>query len=385
MKAIFYFVDGFAWRYLTDAESRFKLADWPVARPLETVLGYSSSIVPVLLSGKLPVQSGLWTEYYRDDHEPSAFATVARTSKALATPLNMARLVAFRIARQAGWQEAHRLRIPIELSHHFKRHPIDYMRMPPCSLEFPTVADLCAELNLRMSFSFIGDGDGAARALAEASRNYREIDVLFLYDCTIDHAGHHHGPDVVKLAPYLDRVTATVERLRLIAGLDGAAEILLFSDHGMTAVMQSYDIFAALSPLRIGSDFLAFPDSTFARFWYPTSRARSQVRDLLRSAPGTFLTEAEAVSYGVPYPDPRYGEDVLIANEGVVFHPSYISPSFFRRDFPDKGMHGYRPQCESADGVVLYSGNVLDGQLGDRVAAASVFDLMSAILKAAAS
>jgi hypothetical protein len=383
MKALFYFVDGFAWSYISNDTSRFPAADWPMIRPLRTVLGYSSSIVPVLLSGKLPAQSGLWTEYYREDRSASMIGTVAGRSNVFATPLNMARLVAFRVARQAGWQGAHRLRIPIELSHHFKRHAIDYRRMPPCPLPFPTIAEVCAELGLRLSFSFIEDDRTAAQALSSAHSNIDDIDIFFFYDCTVDHAGHTHGPSLSALRPYLDRVARTVEAMRDLATRRDTLETLVFSDHGMTAVERSYDVFAALLPLRIGADFLAFPDSTFARFWYPDEQARAGVRAALRGAPGSFLTESDAVRYGVPFPDGRYGDDVLVADEGVIFHPSYISPTFFRSPFQDKGMHGYRPECPSADGVVLYSGKVLDSEFSERVPAESVFDLMSKILNTA--
>jgi hypothetical protein len=383
MKAVFYFADGFAWSYLGDRTSRFTVADWPTARPLRTVLGYSSSIVPVLLSGKLPAESGLWTEYYRHDRNRSLVGHIASRSAAVATPLNMARLVAFRVARQAGWQQAHRLRIPVELSHHFKRHAINYMHMPPCQLAFPTVVDVCAELGLRLSFAFIGDEQAAADALASARREIDNVDVFFFYDCTVDHAGHTYGPDPGMLAPYLDRAAATLEAMHDLVTRRDRLETLLFSDHGMTAVERTFDVFAALRPLRIGRDFLAFPDSTFARFWYPSEHARKNVRGALRDAPGSFLTASEAAQYGVPYPDDRYGEDVLIADEGVVFHPSYISPTFFRRPFPDKGMHGYRPECQSADGVVLYSGKALETELPDRIPAESVFGMMTTVLGAA--
>lgn len=383
MKALFYFVDGFAWSYIRNDTSSFSAADWQMMRPLRTVLGYSSSIVPVLLSGKLPAQSGLWTEYYRQDRGNSILGTVAGRSNAIATPLNMARLVAFRVARQAGWQGAHRLRIPIELSHHFRRHAIDYRRMPPCPMPFPTIAEVCAQLGLRFSFSFIEDDRSAARAVSTARSSVDDTDVFFFYDCTVDHAGHTHGPDARLLRPHLDRVARTVEAMRDLVTQRDRLETLLFSDHGMTAVERSYDVFAALRPLRIGADFLAFPDSTFARFWYPDGRARTDVRAALRDAPGSFLTESDAVRYGVPFPSTQYGDDVLVADEGVVFHPSYISPTFFRTPFPDKGMHGYRPECASADGVVLYSGKVLDDELCDRVPAESVFELMSKIVSTA--
>src|SRR5580658_539432 len=124
MKALFYFVDGFGWDYVEGGVADLVVKNLTQARPLETVLGYSSSILPVLISGKMPSETGVWTEYYRDDRSQSRIGKVAERSSMVGVPLNMARLVAFRIARKAGRQEAHRLRIPLELSHHFRRHPI---------------------------------------------------------------------------------------------------------------------------------------------------------------------------------------------------------------------------------------------------------------------
>lgn len=383
MKVLLYFVDGFAWNYISDGTSSFTSDDWICARPLDTVLGYSSSIVPVLISGKSPAVNGVWTEYYRDDHR-SPLGLVASHVGGLATPLNMGRLVAFRIARKAGWQSAHKLRIPLELAHHFRRHPIDYKRMPQCELAVPTIADICAARDLRMSFSFISNENESERAIETVRENYRDCDVFFFYDCTVDHAGHNRGPVQTELRPELDRVAKTLDKVRGFSSTKGGLEVLVFSDHGMTTVSRAFDVFETLKPLRIGRDFLAFPDSTFVRFWYPSDSAREMVRDALKGAPGSFLTEAEADLYGVPYPDERYGQDVLLADEGVVFHPSYISPTFFRTAFPDKGMHGYRPEFSSTDGVVLYSGKALQEPFPDRVPASGVFDLICGILAAVA-
>ena len=272
MKALFYFVHGFGWSYLADRKTRFTVSDWPQARPLQTVLGYSSSIVPVLITGKLPAHSGMWTEYYREDRHPSMLGTIARKAGRGAVPLNMARLVAFRMARKSGWPGAHRLRIPLELSHHFKRHSIDYMRMPPCELPVPTIVDVCKQHGLRMSFKFIGSEKTASDALESVRREREDIDVVFAYDCRVDHAGHAYGPDTAALGPYLDGVASTLGAIRDLAEPGGTLETLVFSDHGMTAVQRPFDIFGALRPLQIGRDFLAFPDSTFARFWYPSDR-----------------------------------------------------------------------------------------------------------------
>jgi len=46
MKLVLYFADAFAWKYVEDTDYMADFFD--ERRPLETVLGYSSTILPVL-------------------------------------------------------------------------------------------------------------------------------------------------------------------------------------------------------------------------------------------------------------------------------------------------------------------------------------------------
>jgi len=67
-----------------------------------------------------------------------------------------------------------------------------------------------------------------------------------------------------------------------------------------------------------------------------------------------------------------------------VFHPSYISPSFFRtKYYPDKATHGYRPEAPSAYGIFCYRGERLRETLPDTVPAAQVFGLATSLLEVA--
>ena len=77
-----------------------------------------------------------------------------------------------------------------------------------------------------------------------------------------------------------------------------------------------------------------FVDSTVARFWYAGASVRDAIRSRLADAPGSFLTREDEERYGIAFDDDRYGADILVADEAVVFHPSYISPTFFRTSVP---------------------------------------------------
>lgn len=379
MKLVLYFADAFAWSYLQQTE--FMPDFWAERRPLETVLGYSSTILPCLVTGEPPQRTGVWTEYFRQDRPQHPLATAVVGSRVLLTPVNLARLVLFRFARKAGLPAAHRLRIPLQLAHFFARHDMDYRKFPPVDLPVPDLGDAARERGLRFSFRYLKHGYDVGAEIRDLDRQLAEHDVLFYYDPSIDGHGHRFGADVVKLRPDLRRVadfcTAAWDRV----GTDPQAHLLLFSDHGMTDVRRSFDLFAALRPWRIGRDYLVFVDSTFARFWYADDLVRAAIRTALRGAPGSFLTREEEHRYGIAFDDDRYGQDVLVADEAVVFHPSYISPTFFRtKEYPDRATHGYRPECPSAYGIFFRRGSGADPLESAAMPATGVFGVATEIM-----
>jgi hypothetical protein len=148
----------------------------------------------------------------------------------------------------------------------------------------------------------------------------------------------------------------------------------------MTDITRTYDLFAALRPWRIGRDYLVFVDSTFARFWYDDD-VRDAIREALRDAPARFLTDDDKQRYGIAFDDDRYGTDVLVADEAVVFHPSYISPTFFRtKGYPDRATHGYLPECPSAYGVFFRRGPGADPTQAAVMPATGVFGVATEIM-----
>jgi hypothetical protein len=303
-------------------------------------------------------------------------------SRVLLTPVNLARLVAFRVARKAGMPAAHRLRIPLQLAHHFARHDMDYRRFPPVELPVPTIGELCAERGLRFGFRYLAHGFDDAAELARLERELPGKDVLFFYDPSIDGHGHHAGADVVALRPDMDRVERFLRRAAELAQGRGGEEVhvLLFSDHGMTNVERTYDIFRALAPYRLGRDYLVFVDSTFARFWYADEAVREGIHAAVAGAPAAFLDQAERRRYGIDFPDDRYGQEILVADEGVVFHPSYISPSGLRtRYYPDRATHGYRPEAPTASGICFRKGPGADPSRTGPVHATGVFEIVAEI------
>jgi hypothetical protein len=181
----------------------------------------------------------------------------------------------------------------------------------------------------------------------------------------------------------MDRVERFLTRaVELASAVDDDVHVLLFSDHGMTNVERTYDIFAALAPFELGPDYLVFVDSTFARFWFHRDGVRERVHEALAAAPATWLSDEEQAHYGIGFPDDRYGQEVLVADEHVVFHPSYISPTGFRtKHYPDKATHGYRPEVPTASGICFYRGSRGGEVRTSPVHATEVFGLLDEITR----
>ena len=383
MKLILYFADAFGWQY-TD-EISFMENFWSERHPLRTILGFSSSIVPCLISGCLPRDTGVWTEYYRHDRPQSPLVKAIVGSRVLLTPVNVARLVAFRVARLRGMPAAHRLRIPLQFAHIFERHDMDYRRFPPVLLPVPTLVDIARDLGLTFDFRSLGHSYDPAVELRRVEEKVDDVDVFFFYDASLDHYGHHRGASAHFLRAEIDRLADFIQSATQLVGRGGQSEVLLFSDHGMTNVSTGFDLLARLKGIVLGTAYLVFTDSTFARFWYLRPSARERIHERLLAAPAAFLSEEEKHKYGIDFADTRYGEDILVADEGVVFHPSYISPPLLRtKSYPDVATHGYRPEALTASGICFYSGRVLSGRFPEVVPATDVFDYASTIMRAMA-
>jgi hypothetical protein len=382
LKVLLYFADGFAWQYWREAD--FMSDFWPAHRPLETLLGYSSTVMPSMLSGKYPRDTGIWTEYYYEPRPRTRLERILTASRAVLMPANMLRLILFRIARKRGSPSAHLLRIPLQFAHLFKRHPLDYRDFPPMQLSVPSLDQVFKEHGLRLDVRYLEGSPDTAREIAYLRAHRDDVDVFFFHDHSIDAKGHHVGASTARMKPEMDHIATFLREAWGLLNETDDCEMILFSDHGMTDVRATYDLLHALRDLRLGEEYHLFIDSTFARFWFPNPAQRQRVMDLLADAPGRFLTAEEMRASGLDFDDDRYGQETMVADEGVVFHPSYISPSFFRtRQYPDKGTHGYWPAFPSSYGVFAYRGRRWHEALPDPVPAVDLFTVVSGIVEAA--
>jgi hypothetical protein len=174
--------------------------------------------------------------------------------------------------------------------------------------------------------------------------------VLFLYTAELDALMHRVGVFEDAVAQRLTRYQQFLERVVEAAHARGVAvDIHVLSDHGMTPVDRSVDLWGALERdgYRLGRDYLAFFDSTMARLWCGDDVLAAAVGHLEETESGRLLSSAELEAFGCNFPDDRYGQHVLLANPGVM-----VVPSFMGRE-RIAAMHGYDPGDRFSKGVFL--------------------------------
>jgi predicted AlkP superfamily pyrophosphatase or phosphodiesterase len=222
--------------------------------------------------------------------------------------------------------------------------------------------------------------DRVDRLLAWLDRPVEARPALLLsYSSDVDDAGHTFGPDSAELIAALTRVDRAIGRL--LQGLDtrglaGQVNVVLVSDHGMSA--------ASRDRLIVLSDYLDVeavdvvdvnPNLAIA----PTAMSEDEVyRRLARAHPHLRVyRKAESPLHWRFREHPRVPAIVGVADDGwsVVRRP-------LARDarFPG-GQHGYDPQVEAMHGLFVASGPAFRrGAVVPRLANVDVYDTLARVL-----
>lgn len=258
-----------------------------------------------------------------------------------------------------------------------EKHLVDYQGVPhrlkrffnlvetrnhyePKCLPVPTVFDILRD-NER-SFLWIGVPDHqltVAANEADFARGFENQDLVFIHWSETDWLGHRHGPDSPEYLGKLREIDGAVERVVARLRATGRpVRVVAYGDHGMAPVHGTVDVSATLDGLRARcpDDFVYWLDSTAARFWFFSDRARAEITAAFASRPeGRFLDPADSARYRLPKGDRRHWDACWMLEEGFVIHPD-----FFHTDpkSPMKGMHGYRPEAPGNQAAWMVGGDL---------------------------
>jgi len=317
--------------------------------PLGTVLGYSSAAIPSLLSGATPQEHESWSMFrLAGERSPFRFLNgLPKLPHALEwRARRWIRRYADRVANIQNYYDLYE--IPLELLGRFDLglHGDAYQ---PGGLPRETVFDRFVRdgVKYRMWYHKTGEAENFDEAIAAVSG---DDDVLFVYTAELDALMHRVGIFDDAVAARLSRYESFLERVSEVCATQGRPVTFhLLSDHGMTNVTRSVDLWGYLSKrgYRVGRDYLGFYDSTMARLWCDDDIRDVAVEHLAASSAGRLLTEDELREFGCYFPDTRYGRWVLLADPGVMIVPSFMGGQQIA------AMHGYDPNDKYSIGCFL--------------------------------
>ncbi|MBD3163040.1 MAG: hypothetical protein GF346_11505 [Candidatus Eisenbacteria bacterium] len=320
-----------------------------------SILGFSSGAIPTILTGRLPNEHGHWSMYRRDRGRGvfRRYRWILRFAASLP---------------RGDW------RFRRWLTDRLRADGVTgYFSLYEVPLGLLSQFDLCERRNIYRPGAFEGDveslfdrlereevpyrvwdwsvpDDRALREMEEAARDGRER-LLFFYSSVLDATMHLQGPRSDATRIRLREYEEAIERVAAAARAGGRnPRIRIFGDHGMAPVRSHFDLLGSLSGIdaRVPDDYLVFVDSTMGRFWFRSDAARRTILDRLSErTDGRFLDPGEMERLGVAFGDREYGEEVFLADPGVLFVPSFMGSR------PIAGMHGYHPEDPDSDTALL--------------------------------
>lgn len=318
-------------------------------KKLGTILGYSSACDPSIISGKLPCEHLMWSSFYYDP-ENSPFKWTKILSVLPDSVFRRGRVrhyLSRLIKRVLGFTGYFQLYgVPFKYLPLFNYAEKKRIWEPGGLLRGETVFD---ELARRKVPHYVHDSAVSDEAkIARLTADIETQRIGFAY-CSLGkldalmHAVGTKDDKVTELIRWYDQ-----QIRKLIATAEEHYEKVawyVFTDHGMHDITEGYDLIADIrkTGLRWNRDYVAFYDSTMARFWFLNDTARQTITALLSSHPkGRILTDEELMHEGVLFPDGMYGELIFLINSGVQIVPSFMGVKKI------KGMHGYHPQDEAS-------------------------------------
>ncbi len=346
MKAsIFVLMDALGWEWIKDHPFLKEIA--PYRRPLDSVLGFSTAAIPSILTGRFPEEHGRLSLFHRaNGHSPFSKLRLICAMPPAMVENRYARFAVKTIARRIN-----------HLSGYFQLYgvPLSYLpKLDVCEKrniyepggipDSSSIFDLLESNGTSYKTYCYHDGpDEQLLASIEADVRARAAKFYFLYLAELDYFLHLHADDRAAAAQMLEKYSTALARLHKIA-LDtfGAVDIHVFGDHGMAPTLATVDIQATLAalPIKASADYLCLLDSTMARFWFFSARARELVTKAFKEVDGgRWLDSDDLIKLHSYFPDGKYGERIFLTESGTVIAPSHMGARAMA------GMHGFHPSA----------------------------------------
>ncbi len=354
---VYVFIDALGWKIVDD--NKFMSDILMHRQKVKMQFGYSSAAVPTILTGEYPSIHKHFSFFFYDPKDSpfkffrfiKYFFGAGLHPKCLFNKNRVRRIISKITAKLKGY------------TGYFNLYSVPYDKLS--ILNYCEKYDIFAKdglspiKNLRDILEESGLDFHISDWRKSESENFvdaqdaikRGADFVFVYTGNFDAFMHDNLLDKKSVSAQLKLYENYL--LALINTLKENREnfnLTIISDHGMTPTKGTVDLMKIIKNLRLkfGRDYVAFFDSTMARFWYPrkSNSARNAIVNALKNESGKFLTDEEKHKYGIDFKDNQYGEDIFLMEEGIQISPCDLDTK------PMKGMHGYSP--EAVDSYASY-------------------------------
>lgn len=209
--------------------------------------------------------------------------------------------------------------------------------------KYKTIFNLLKQKNVKYGYIGVPFSDGRLEYIKNkvSDKFLLGNEVIFIYIGDLDSVGHKYGGNskeyklkLFEIISYINEINQFYE-LRKIN-----TQLLIFGDHGMVNVDRTFNIQNILRklPLMVGKDYIYFFDSTLARFWFKTNKAKETIINAIpNNEYGQWISEDDKKDYKINYSHNKFGDAIWWASGGTL-----ILPNFWQGRKKINGMHGYR-------------------------------------------
>lgn len=350
--AMYVFIDALGWEVFKSYGFLADLA--PNSRRLKTTFGFSSAADPSILTGRYPDEHTHWSSFiYDPHHSPFKWMRVmAKLPPVIFDRWRVRHYLSRAIKKMHSWTGYFELySVPFRYLPYF-----DYLEkwdyfVPNGILATDTIFDWCVERDIAYYCSNWRHSEAEILKANKRVISEGKIKFSYVYLPKLDGIMHNHGP-------YSEATKAKLLALeKQIGDLYHYAEriydevsLYIISDHGMAPVHDTFDLMPLINslPYAYGIDYIAFYDSTMARFWFFNDAAQADIMSLLRRLDcGSVVDQNEMKDLRVWFPHDRFGQIYFLMNEGILLSPSFMGLK------PIPGMHGYHPDAPHSYSIML--------------------------------
>ncbi|MCB9800431.1 MAG: alkaline phosphatase family protein [Candidatus Omnitrophica bacterium] len=350
------FIDAFGWDIL---KNHSFLDDILITKkPVESVLGYSATCVPTILTGKVPQEHGHLSFYfYSPKTSPfKCLRPLGLLPKSIVNRGRVRNLISKILKKLYGYTGYFQIyNMPFKYIHLFDySEKNDIYERGGINNGTPTIFDFMRDRSIPFHKSDWRKDETVNFNALISELKKKEIRFAYLYWAQMDSILHDETKDgshiPAKIKWYEDRLRKAYETARENYE---TVELFIFSDHGMCTITEDCDLMKQIETagLEFGKDYVAVYDSTMARFWFLSDKARPAIEAVLKKETrGRILIDEDLKRYHCHFADRKYGDLFFLMHPGKLICPSHMGEKTIG------GMHGYDPT--STDALAIFASNI---------------------------